>query len=98
MMTKPNTSKTKTSAPMAEPQGDNTKPADGEPTGPNMTKQEYDALTGTASQEEDLPKTETEKLKDRNLYHPPPPCEQLNLPAWKLPRLLPPAWWLTDAM
>ncbi|QWP36429.1 hypothetical protein J5W72_11585 [Akkermansia muciniphila] len=48
---------------MAEPQGDNTKPADGEPTAPNMTKQEYDALTGTASQEEDPPKTENREIK-----------------------------------
>ena len=52
MMTKLNTSKTKTSAPMAEPQGDNTKPADGEPTDPNMTKQE-----------EDSPKTENREIK-----------------------------------
>ncbi len=52
MMTKPDTSKTKTSAPMAAPQGDNTKPADGEPTGPSMTKQE-----------EDSPKTENREIK-----------------------------------
>lgn len=55
MMTKPDTSKTKTSAPMAAPQGDNTKPADGEPTGstgPSMTKQE-----------EDSPKTENKEIK-----------------------------------
>ena len=52
MMTKPDTSKTKTSAPMAAPQGDTTKPAAGDPTGPSKTKQE-----------EDSPKTENREIK-----------------------------------
>ena len=48
-MTKPNTNKTKTSAPTAELQGDNTKPADGEPTGPNMTDNAQATQTETSA-------------------------------------------------
>lgn len=62
-MSKPNTDKT--SAPKAteaaatvltvEPLGDDTNQSSGEPSGPNMTRQEYEALTGSESQEKTNP-------------------------------------------
>lgn len=68
-MTKPNTNKTKTSAPTAEPQGDNTKPVDGEPTGLNMTDNAQATQTETSAPAAE-PKGDNTKPADGELTGP----------------------------
>lgn len=68
-MATPQTNKTanqdKTTTPKADALGDNTNPTAGENPGPNMTEQEYEALTSTASQDKATPKTGNREIKGK---------------------------------